>query len=133
MRSRGLPRSIRKPPVWSRCASSVGLPTRDARASSRSRSARAIGRWWSRSPGSTGTAPRRPPAEGADRNALDIFADALELPAGERAAFLDRECAGDPVLRVELDSLLGAQARNAGGFLQQPLRVAQSAETLDDL
>ena len=35
-------------------------------------------------------------------------ADALELPSGERTGFLDRACAGDPELRREVESLLGA-------------------------
>jgi serine/threonine protein kinase len=37
-----------------------------------------------------------------------IFGLALTKPANERAAFLDRECAGDAVLRQRLDALLAA-------------------------
>ncbi len=37
-----------------------------------------------------------------------LFPDLLELPADQRAAFLDRHCAGDPALRAELESLLAA-------------------------
>jgi len=37
-----------------------------------------------------------------------IFLAARELPAGEREAFLDRECAGDAALRADIVSLLGA-------------------------
>jgi WD40 repeat protein/serine/threonine protein kinase len=38
-----------------------------------------------------------------------LFADALALPHGERAAFLDRECAGDAILKFEVESLLEAR------------------------
>lgn len=37
-----------------------------------------------------------------------IFHDAAERPAEERAAFLDRACAGDAGLRAEVDSLLAS-------------------------
>lgn len=36
----------------------------------------------------------------------DIFADAIALPAAERAAFLDRACAGDAALRARVEALL---------------------------
>ncbi len=36
----------------------------------------------------------------------DLFADAAELPLSERAAFLDRECAGDAELRTAVERLL---------------------------
>jgi serine/threonine protein kinase len=35
-----------------------------------------------------------------------VVADAMELPVGERAAYLDRVCAHDPALRAEVESLL---------------------------
>jgi eukaryotic-like serine/threonine-protein kinase len=46
-------------------------------------------------------------------NELDLFAAALAIadPA-ERAAFLDRECAGQPALRERLEQLLEAHARS---------------------
>lgn len=37
-----------------------------------------------------------------------LFALALTKPADERAAWLERECAGDPALRARLDALLAA-------------------------
>jgi len=37
-----------------------------------------------------------------------IFGLALTKPANERAAFLDRECAGDAALRQRLEALLAA-------------------------
>lgn len=44
-----------------------------------------------------------------------LLAEALELPAGERASFLDSRCGGDPALRRELDALLAAS--DGDGFL----------------
>jgi eukaryotic-like serine/threonine-protein kinase len=37
-----------------------------------------------------------------------LFQAAVQLPGPERAAFLDRECAGDPALRTRLNALLAA-------------------------
>jgi tRNA A-37 threonylcarbamoyl transferase component Bud32/tetratricopeptide (TPR) repeat protein len=39
-----------------------------------------------------------------------LFERALSIPEGERAAFLDRECAGDPALRARVEALLAADA-----------------------
>jgi (1->4)-alpha-D-glucan 1-alpha-D-glucosylmutase len=39
---------------------------------------------------------------------IEVFNVALELPAGERAAYLDRECAGDASLRKRVEELLKA-------------------------
>jgi serine/threonine protein kinase/tetratricopeptide (TPR) repeat protein len=39
---------------------------------------------------------------------IEVFNIALELPAGERAAYLDRECAGDAALRRRVEELLKA-------------------------
>jgi serine/threonine-protein kinase len=50
----------------------------------------------------------------------DIFADALDLPPAERAAFLDRACAGDPERRARVESLLAAH-ESARDFLERPL------------
>jgi serine/threonine-protein kinase len=50
-----------------------------------------------------------------------LFAAAQDLPRDERTAFLDRECAGDPALRAELDDLFVSDelaAREA--FLDPP-------------
>jgi eukaryotic-like serine/threonine-protein kinase len=48
------------------------------------------------------------------QRAQELFAEALERPAAERSAFLERECAGDEALRAELQSLL-ADGREAWG------------------
>lgn len=50
-----------------------------------------------------------------------LFEKALEVEsAAERAAFLDRECADKPELRVSIDALLQAHA-DAGSFLASPV------------
>lgn len=46
----------------------------------------------------------------------EIFAEAVELPAESRAAFLDAACAEDAELRAEIERLLAAD-REAGDFL----------------
>jgi serine/threonine protein kinase len=52
-------------------------------------------------------------------NEESLFAEALEMKdPKERAAFLDRACADDPVLRKNVDSLLSAY--DAGQFLEAP-------------
>src|SRR2546421_4993355 len=56
-----------------------------------------------------------------------LFTLAVEKPAAERAAFLDRECSGDVELRQRIEALLGAHAK-AGEFLNEP-PAAVSAKT----
>ncbi|HEV2351943.1 MAG TPA: winged helix-turn-helix domain-containing protein, partial [Terriglobia bacterium] len=48
-----------------------------------------------------------------------VLNSALELPSTYRAAFLDQNCASDPELRGEVESLLLAQEK-AGSFLEPP-------------
>src|SRR5262245_40263408 len=55
-----------------------------------------------------------------------VFDRAAELPPGERAGFLDRDCAGDAGLRAEVESLLALDLATlgpapAGDFLKSPL------------
>jgi serine/threonine protein kinase len=58
------------------------------------------------------------------RSAKEIFADAAELPAAQRAGFLDRACAGDSVLRARVEALL--KALDTGErFLVDPTRSSQ--------
>jgi eukaryotic-like serine/threonine-protein kinase len=58
-----------------------------------------------------------------------IFFSALELPPHERAAFLDRACAGDVELRQRVELMLVAQS-NLGEFLNPPQSgAAVDAET----
>ncbi len=47
----------------------------------------------------------------------EIFAEAIELPLADRAAFLDRACAGDAALRARVDALLAGHDA-AGAFLE---------------
>jgi serine/threonine-protein kinase len=61
----------------------------------------------------------------ADRRARidDLFAAALELPAGERSAYLAAACDGRPELRAEVEELLGL-AVDAGPGLDRVHAVA---------
>jgi serine/threonine protein kinase/tetratricopeptide (TPR) repeat protein len=61
------------------------------------------------------------------RQDVAIFAKALELPASERAAFLDRACGDDLNLRQWVDGLLQAHD-TAGDFLQNPAPDAVRSE-----
>ena len=62
-----------------------------------------------------------------------LFLDALELPAEQRAAYLDTACGDNPTLRSELESLLAADAQaEQGDFLQNPgvqLNVSEDTAT----
>src|SRR5262245_46262645 len=55
-----------------------------------------------------------------------LFSAALELPASERAAYLDGACADDPGLRQRLDALLGVHEK-AITFLDGPALEAQES------
>lgn len=57
----------------------------------------------------------KPDPEGA----IEIFTEALQLPAGERSAFLDRVCAENESLRRKIEALLRSNER-AGSFLEEP-------------
>src|SRR6516165_9550792 len=53
-----------------------------------------------------------------------LFERALSIPEGERAAFLDRECAGNPTLRARVEALLAADAASHSPLdAAEPLRV----------
>jgi serine/threonine-protein kinase len=70
--------------------------------------------------------PEGPPGD-RWRHVKAVFGDAIELDPSERAAFLDRACAGDPETRAEVASLLEAHER-AGGFIETPAVVTALAE-----
>jgi eukaryotic-like serine/threonine-protein kinase len=55
-----------------------------------------------------------------------IFHKALEAEEGHRAAVLEESCAGDEVLRREVESLL-AQHENAGDFIETPAFEAEAS------
>jgi hypothetical protein len=50
---------------------------------------------------------------------LVVFTEALKVPVQERAAFLERVCAGDENLRHKVEALLRAHDR-LGNFLEEP-------------
>jgi hypothetical protein len=52
-----------------------------------------------------------------------VFTEAMKVPVQERAAFLERVCAGDESLRHKVETLLIVQAR-LGDFLEQPATAA---------
>lgn len=64
-----------------------------------------------------------------------LFLEASELSGPERAAFLDRECAGQPALRQRLESLLAAHAEDETLLTRIPvagIREAASSAPLND-
>jgi len=48
-----------------------------------------------------------------------VFTQALKIPVQDRAAFLERICAGDENLRHKVEALLKAHDR-IGNFLEEP-------------
>jgi serine/threonine protein kinase len=65
----------------------------------------------------------------------ELFHSASELPAEERAAFLDAACDGDSTLRAEIESLLAA-GTEAGDFISKPIAgnfIPEFAEHLKSL
>jgi len=74
--------------------------------------------------------PPAPPVSAERWRAIDaIFADAVERPATERAAFLANACGTDAELRAEVESLLAAYDSDAD-FLETPA-VAPGADGPD--
>jgi tetratricopeptide (TPR) repeat protein/tRNA A-37 threonylcarbamoyl transferase component Bud32 len=61
-------------------------------------------------------------------NEQSLFHEALGKPPGERAAFLDATCAGQPDLRAAVESLLAAHEA-AGSFLDKP--AGHPGQTVD--
>ncbi len=49
-----------------------------------------------------------------------VLAEALDQPLDHRAAYLDRACAGDAVLRADVESLLAAHDAAGDGFIATP-------------
>ena len=62
-------------------------------------------------------------------NELFLNAAGLNSPDARRE-FLDRECAGDPALRAEVDALLEAHDR-AGSFLEPPALAPHLVATVE--
>jgi eukaryotic-like serine/threonine-protein kinase len=63
------------------------------------------------------------------RRVGDLFHRALEVPAGEREAFVERESAHTPAVKTEVLSLLAAHDR-AEGFIEQPAAAAAELDAL---
>src|SRR5262245_31102871 len=64
--------------------------------------------------------------------ANDLFLKALELASpAERQQYLDAACAGDAVLRHEVEDLLEADVR-AGSFLESPAPTPSPFPTVDE-
>src|SRR5262245_14515930 len=71
-------------------------------------------------------ARRRPMSEEPGDRAQALFDQVVDLPPGERSAFLDAACRGEPALRAEVESLLAYDAAveaasKDSGFLESPL------------
>ncbi len=62
------------------------------------------------------------PMTGKSGRDIEVFTEGVQLPIAERAAFLDRACAGDEDLRRRIEALLRSNDR-AGAFLEQPPEV----------
>ena len=59
----------------------------------------------------------------------DVLDEALDRPAGkEREAFLDKACAGDEDLRVEVESLLAGSDGEVSRFLSEGIPQAERAD-----
>ncbi len=61
---------------------------------------------------------------------VQLFADASELPAAERPAFVARACADDPAVRRELAELLEVEATELAAFLAEPAVGAADAAAM---
>ncbi len=64
--------------------------------------------------------------------AATVFDHAADLPADERAAYLDSACELDPLLRGRVEALLSADARS-DGFLDEPISGGSVGEALSSL
>ena len=62
---------------------------------------------------------RDPPGDELRRRADRIFTEALDVPEGERAAFVARRCGRDPTLAAEVAALLAASRESASSFLTE--------------
>ena len=60
----------------------------------------------------------------------EVFHAAVALPPKERAAYLDKACAGDPLLRQSVESLLKSHEKS--GFVDSPVFVAAANLLVND-
>src|SRR5919112_156619 len=61
---------------------------------------------------------------------MSVFTAALELPPGERSAFVAQACGSDADLRREVESLVAAHEGDAD-FLEAPITRAAQSEAPD--
>ena len=61
-----------------------------------------------------------------------IFTRAIELPEGERAAYLQQACGGDRGLHARLEKLMAVEA-TVGGFMEDPTVTDPAGESADGL
>src|SRR6266404_8135569 len=74
--------------------------------------------------GTTGT---RDLMSGSEKSEVDLFTEAVQLPAEQRSAFLEAACGGDADLRASVEALLQAHMQS-GEFLEQaPAEVKAQA------
>ncbi len=69
--------------------------------------------------------------EGRWQEARRLFHACIELGARDRADLFERECAGDPGMKAEVESLLG-QADDNGSFMEQPAAEASFVHAQHD-
>src|ERR1700730_1440314 len=60
-----------------------------------------------------------------------LFLSALEREPEERAAFLDKACAGDEALRKQVEALLAAH-EEAGSFIESPAMELEARGVADE-
>src|SRR5687767_11660130 len=69
---------------------------------------------------------RRDSKAGNDARLQDVLAEASQLDGNARQAYLDEACAGNPALRAEVESLLGAVDADPA-FMAEPTVAARPA------
>ena len=57
---------------------------------------------------------------GHRKRAEELFQTVVDLPAEERAAFLEERCGADAALRADVDELLRTYEAETAGFLRTP-------------
>ena len=67
---------------------------------------------------------------GSDDPKLAVFTEALQLPAHERAAYLERTCGGDVELRHAVEALL-REYNQVGDFLEKSANTSRTTAKTD--
>jgi serine/threonine protein kinase len=75
--------------------------------------------------------PRRSMTPERWQQVKGVLASILDADPGERSAYLDRACEGDPLLRLEVESLLAADQVSESAFLNVPLMEVASSHDSD--